>query len=245
MPTMAHVDVARILGSSALLDLLPNVELTDLATHARERHLAAGETLFEKGEPGANVFWVVAGRLKLTVNNQDGGELLHGMIEPGDYCGEITAIDDGLRGVNAIADCSTHTLSLNRSVLLPAFERNPKAALKLARLLCGQIRIAGATLENLAFHSAETRVFTRLMYLSQQYGEVDLANGALRINHRLSQQSLADSVGLTRVMVNRQLSAWRERGLIEDGRGFVLVPDPKELEAFVHRSSDGPTAHSG
>lgn len=110
--------------------------------------------------------------------------------------------------------------------------------MKLARLLCVQVRIAGATLENLTFHGAETRIWTRLMFLSEQYGEVDPVSGALHIKHRLSQQSLADSVGLTRVMVNRQLSEWRQQGLIEDGRGFVLVLDPKKLESFVWRRSD-------
>jgi CRP-like cAMP-binding protein len=131
------------------------------------------------------------------------------MIEAGDYCGEITAVDGGVRGVSAIADRSSETVSIHRKDLLPAFERNPKAALNLARLLCRQIRIAGATLENLAFHNAETRIWTRLNYLSKQYGEIQGTTRALRIDHGLSQQNLADSVGLTRVMVNRQLSIWR------------------------------------
>jgi CRP/FNR family cyclic AMP-dependent transcriptional regulator len=234
----AHADATKLFAASPLLNLLPEGDLTGLASHARRLHFDAGETVFAQGAPGASVYWVVTGRLKLTATSPDGSELLHSMIEPGGYCGEITAVDGGVRGVNAIADRSTDTLSLDRKVLLPAIERHPKAAMKLARLLCVQVRIAGATLENLTFHGAETRIWTRLMFLSEQYGEVDPVSGALHIKHRLSQQSLADSVGLTRVMVNRQLSEWRQQGLIEDGRGFVLVLDPKKLESFVWRRSD-------
>ena len=235
---MTHANVSSLLAASPLLDLIPEDELAGLAAHVRQLHFDAGGTVFVKGAAGSSIYWVVRGRLKLTVTSPDGSELLHSMIEPGDYCGEITAIDGGARGVNAIAESSTDTLALDREFFLPAIERHPKAAIKLARLLCAQIRIAGATLENLAFHSAETRIWTRLMYLSEQYGEVDTKSGALEIKHRLSQQSLADSVGLTRVMVNRQLSAWREQGWIKDGRGFVLVPDPKAFESFVWRTAD-------
>jgi CRP-like cAMP-binding protein len=237
MLNMAQADVAKFLAASPLFDLLPEDELTALATQIQEQHFASGEFVFAKGAPVTGVYWVVKGRLKLTVGSPDGSELLHSMVEPGGYCGEISAVDGGVRGVNAIADCPTETLALSQRDFQSVIERNPLAAMKLARLLCAQIRIAGATLENLAFHSAETRVWTRLMYLAEEYGELELDSGGLRISHRLSQQSLADSVGLTRVMVNRQLSAWRERGLIEDGRGFVLVRDPKALESFVHRSS--------
>lgn len=240
MPNLNRAAVSGFLAANPLLDQLPESELAELAANSRQLYFAAGDTVFEKGLPGTSIYWVVGGRLKLTVTRPDGSELLHSMIEPGDYCGEITAIDGGVRGVTATADRSTDTLSIDREFLLPAIERNPKVAVKLTILLCAQIRIAGETLRNLVFHGAETRIWSRLMYLSKRYGEVDSRSGALQIKHRLSQQSLADSVGLTRVMVNRQLSIWRELGLIEDGRGFVSVLDPEAFESFVFRRVDSP-----
>ena len=237
MPNVTHAAVKKLFAASPLLDLLPDDELTELTSQARSLSFSAGETVFAKGEPGASVYWVVRGRFKLTVTGPDGSELLHSMIEPGNYCGEITAIDGAVRGVNAIADCSSVSVALDRCYFLPAIERNPVAAMRIARLLCKQIRIAGDTLENLAFHNAETRIWTRLIYLSKEYGTVDPKSGALQIKHRLSQQGLADSVGLTRVMVNRQLSTWREQGLIEDARGLVVIPEPKKFEEFVWRNT--------
>ena len=235
MPHRTHDEVKRVFVASPILDFLPASEIDALALGALHRHFDTGDTVFAKGAPGSSIYWVLAGRLKLSVGGPDGTELLHSMIEPGGYCGEITAVDGGVRGVDAIADCATDVVSVDRRDLLPAFERNPKATMNLARMLCAQVRIAGNSLENLAFHNAESRLWTRLMFLSREYGELDPSSGALRIRHRLSQQSLADSIGLTRVMVNRQLSAWREQGLIEDGRGFVLVPNPKAFEDFVMR----------
>ena len=57
----------------------------------------------------------------------------------------------------------------------------------------------------------------------------------MRIEHQLSQQELGERVGLTRVSINRMLSAWRDRGLIEDGRGYIVVRDMARLEEAVEQ----------
>ncbi len=237
MPIPRHEKTAIFLAASPLLSSLPAAEIEDLATRVRYHSFEIDDTVFTQGTAGSHIYWVVKGRVRLTSTSITGTDLLHSMIEPGDYFGEITAVDGQMRGVNALAEIETEALALDRRYLMPAFKRNPEACMVLARLLCRQVRIAGSTIENLAFHNAETRIWTRLMYLSQQYSTPDMKNGAIRIDHGLSQQNLADSVGLTRVMVNRQLGLWRDAELIEDGRGFVVVFDTEKLEKFVWRGS--------
>jgi CRP/FNR family transcriptional regulator len=224
----------RVLAESPLLDLLPNELHVELASRARPLHFAAGETVFAVDTPGTLVYWVLKGRFRLTTTAHNGSELIHGMIEVGDYCGEITAIDGGLRGVTAIAERSSDAIALDRQYLLPAIERTPGAAMKLARLLCVHIRTAGANMHNLALHNSELRLWSRLMQLCEQYAQID-KNGYLRIDHGLSQQSLADSIGLTRVMVNRQLREWQFQGFIEDGRGYIIIPNAEQFKAFIYR----------
>ncbi len=237
MPASRHEKTEIFLAGSPLLSSLPATEIEDLAKHAQYHSFEVDDAIFVQGTAGSHIYWVVKGRVRLTATSITGTDLLHSMIEPGDYFGEITAVDGGMRGVNALAEMKTEALALDRRYLMPVFKRNPEAVMVLARLLCRQVRIAGSTIESLAFHNAETRIWTRLMYLSQQYSTPDAKNRAIRIDHGLSQQHLADSVGLTRVMVNRQLGLWRDAGLIEDGRGFVVVFDPTKLEKHVWRGS--------
>jgi len=216
---------------------MPEDQLAQIARGARQYDFSAGETVFSKGAPGSYVYWVHSGRLRLTLTSPGGGKILHSMVEVGCYCGEISLLDGGLRLFNASADRRSHLIGLDSRTLLPALERNPQVVLSITRLLCEAIRVSGERIENLGLHNAETRIWSRLIHLSHQYGQTNGSNSSIRIAHGLSQQDLADSVGLTRVMVNRQLRFWREEKLTQDGRGFVVILDPLALEAFVWRRS--------
>ena len=47
------------------------------------------------------------------------------------------------------------------------------------------------------------------------------------------EREIGESAGLTRFSINRQLSAWREHGLIDDGCGSIFVPDMEALRVAV------------
>ncbi len=237
MSPSSHREILDLLADNPLLESLPAIDLTDLASRVRQYRFVAGEMVFSKGAPGSYVYWVASGRVRLTFSNDAGGEILHSMIEIGGTCGILSLLDGGLRAVNAIADRRSHLIGLDGRYLLPVLERNPKACLALSRILCEKIRVVGESIENLGLNNSEARIWSRLIHLSNHYGEFDDQKKSLRIVHGLSQQDLADSVGLTRVMVNRQLSMWRRAGLTEDGRGFVVILDPPALESHVWRRS--------
>ena len=49
----------------------------------------------------------------------------------------------------------------------------------------------------------------------------------------MPQQDLADLVGTTRESVNKQLRAWEQEGIVELGRGRVVLKRPESLEAVT------------
>jgi CRP/FNR family cyclic AMP-dependent transcriptional regulator len=218
-----------------MLDPLPNEEISELASHANGTHFDTGETVFAKGGRGTDAYWVLTGRFKVTTTARNGSELLLGMIDVGGHCGEISAIEGGPRSANVVADRPSDALTLNGRYLLAAIERNPKAAMTLIRILAEHIRQAVTNIEVLGLHGAETRIWCRLMDLSRRYPGLDPKDTSVRIEHGLAQQSLADSVGLTRAMVNRQLNIWRDQDLIDYTRGVIVIPDPAAFEAVVWR----------
>lgn len=235
MPQNYQKSAENVLRESDLLSLLQDHEIAELARRARRVHFDAGETLFAKGSPGTHAYWILNGRIRVSTSARNGSELLLAMVDAGGHCGDISAIEGGPRSSNAVADCASDTLCLHRRDILDAIERNPATAMKVIHILAEHIRQAVTNIEVLGLHSSETRIWCRLIDLSHRYPGSDTKPGSVRIKHGLSQQSLADSVGLTRVVVNRQLSIWRDQDLIQYTRGVLVIPDPLAFETFVWR----------
>ena len=75
------------------------------------------------------------------------------------------------------------------------------------------------------------RIAKRLLSLSESHGNRPIVGGPVEV--RMPQQDLADLVGTTRESVNKQLRAWEKEGIIELGRGRVVLRQPEGLEAVT------------
>ncbi len=225
--------MVELLRSSAILGHLPEDELHELAGRVHRTQYAKDEFIFRKGDEGSGLMVVVSGRVKITSVGATGNEVLLNMIDPGRVFGEIALLDGEPRSADAVAASPTEIITLLRRDFLPILSNHPDAALRMMGVLTQRIRQSTLFVEDAVFLDAPTRILHRLHALADQYGQTDPKTGVLRIEHGLSQQSLGDSVGLTRVSINRQLATWREQGLIEDGRGWIAILNPDKLDDFV------------
>ena len=225
--------ITELLQGSELLRSIPESDLEELAAHVHRSHHKANELIFTKRDEGSSVMFVAAGRVKIVSVSPEGGEVILNIIEPGQVFGEMAILDGKPRSADAVAAVDTDVVTLYRRDFLPVLRRSPDASFNMMLILCDRIRQATSFVEDAVLSDAPTRLFNRLKALALQYG-VEQADGSIRIEHGLSQQEIGDSVGLTRVSVNRILGAWREAGLIEDGRRYIVVRDFDALEEFVH-----------
>jgi CRP-like cAMP-binding protein len=102
-------------------------------------------------------------------------------------------------------------------------------------MLSQRIRQLANLAEDAVLFDAPTRLLHRLKSLAENYGVTSPDGAGVIIRHSLSQQEIADSIGLTRVSVNRHLRKWNLEGLIEYGRGFIRIPDIHRLESRIQK----------
>jgi CRP/FNR family transcriptional regulator, cyclic AMP receptor protein len=100
----------------------------------------------------------------------------------------------------------------------------------LLAVVVGRLRQASGRQLELGTDDVISRVCRRLVELASSHGE-PLADGVLV--RALSQQDLADWAGVSRDGVVRALHELREAGLVESGRGRVLI---KNLAAVTERA---------
>jgi len=97
--------------------------------------LAAGETLFKKGDPASCMYVVLSGELRVG----DGNKILE-QLAPGGLVGEMALIDHASRAatVTALTNCTLAPIDEKRFADLVG--RRPEFALHVMRVLANRLR---------------------------------------------------------------------------------------------------------
>jgi protein phosphatase len=138
--TRTRRQTARILGSIPLFRGYSSRHLADLAKEADELTFSAGEHVLEEGQLGETLYVVLSGTGKVV----RGGRTL-GRVVPGDFFGELSAIDGGPRSASIVAVTPMRVLRLFRRSLLRQIEREPVLAVRLLEGIAVRLRQLGDT----------------------------------------------------------------------------------------------------
>jgi CRP-like cAMP-binding protein len=121
---------------------------------------------------------------------------------------------------------------LPRRALDTMLSRNARVAFQFMEAIVAKLRrVLDLAAQNSCLEVGD-RLYRKLVELAASRGRL-AEGGGVRIEHGLYQSELAAGIGASREAVNRQLATWRELGLIETGRRFVLVKDPFGLSMAV------------
>jgi len=220
---MTPQDLCRL---HPFLAALTDGERGELLKRAPLRRFAADDIVFRKDDPGDGLYGVLAGRIVVTVESVDGKELILNMFGPGEFFGEIALLDGKGRTATATAREASQLLFLSRADFLPFLRQRHEAAVRIIAFLCERLRRTTGMVEDSAFLNVSTRLAKQLAALA----------GAARPSAtaiRLSQEELAQTLGVSREIVSRQLAVWREAGVVELGRGRIVVRDVEALDRIV------------
>ncbi len=201
-------------------------ELANLAKQSGKIALAAKQNLFSRGDLGTQVYVLVDGAIRITVLSEEGREVLFALIEPGQIFGEIAVLDGGPRTASATAMAMSKLISIDRPHLYWFLDRKPARYGRLISVLCQRIRSADELLEDLLFLSARSRLAKHLRSLGDKIGIWDGDS----VTIRLSQQDLADNLGVSRELINKILSKWESSGSVSLWRGQISFTMDSELE---------------
>lgn len=219
----------QLLARHFLFGAMSPKEIDAILAFSRERRLADGTVIFQKGEPGTSLMAVLRGRVRISAYSEDGKEVVLNLIDPGQIFGEIALLDGKERSADATALGDCLLLVIDRRDFVPFLERNPQVAVRLLEVLCDRVRKTSALVEDLVFLDLPGRLSRLLLKLGESYGKPTKA-GALRIDLKLSQKDLGTLVATSRESVNKQLRAWQEEGLIAVERGVITILKPETME---------------
>ncbi|MDF3336789.1 Crp/Fnr family transcriptional regulator [Mycolicibacterium septicum] len=191
-----------------------------------------GEVVFTEGEPGDTLYIITAGKVKIGRKSVDGRDSLITLMGPSDMFGELAIFDPGPRTSTVTALTELKTVVMSRSVLRSWIADRPEIAEQLLRVLARRLRRTNDNLSDLIFTDVPGRVAKQLLYLAQRFGSRD--GSALRVDHELTQEEIAQLVGSSRETVNKALSDFAQRGWIRVQGRSILIDNAERLAKRAH-----------
>jgi CRP-like cAMP-binding protein len=219
---------------------LASHEKTALLEATTRRKVTAGKVVLRRGDVAEEMFIVLAGKLKASVVNTSGRTTTFDIVETGDVFGEVGPFLRGLRtaDVQALEPCE---LAVVRPAdLRRAIGKEPGIAMALFHVMAERIEALSQEHQDAGLE-AGTRFARSLVKLAERFGDLPLP-GNLRVRLKLTQQELADLVGVSRVFANGRLRAWQRQGILTHRSGNLTIHDVgglrrvAELEEVVDRT---------
>lgn len=194
------------------------------------REVRRREVLYLPGDAGDRIFLLKRGVVKISALQEDGREVILALLRKGEVFGEEAVIDDAPRDHLAEAYEDALICIITRKDFMDMLRSHPELVFKVTKLIGLRLKTFRTRVEHLLFKGASQRLAATLIELAHEHGVSD-AQGVL-VPLRLSQQDLANLIGVTRESVNLALSDFRRKGLVVlEGRSLRL-PRPQGLEAL-------------
>ncbi len=191
-------------------------------------HLGEGRTIakyrqnhiiFAQGDPADAVYYILDGKVKITVLSKSGKEAVLAILEPGDFFGEGCLNGHTRRMATAatMTDCSI--MRVDKATMIRSLHDEPKLSeLFITYLLHRNFRVEEDLVDQL-FNSSEKRL-ARILLLLANFGKESKPDLVVA---PISQETLAEMVGTTRSRVNFFMNKFRRLGFIDYNGGGLEV----------------------
>jgi CRP/FNR family cyclic AMP-dependent transcriptional regulator len=220
----------QLLEHVPFLAALSEDDLTWLAKRVLRRKFKRGDIIFLKDDPGQSMFIVEDGAVRIYVPGTQGADLTLAVVQPGEFFGDLSLLDGRPRSASAEAVRDSTLLTLEREDLTELVRSRPDAALAILEVISLRLRETDQMATDLAFLDVSGRLARRLLDLAATSGRP--LDGGILIQTPITQEELANMIGVTRESVNRNLGLFRRLGLIgRDGRRIVIY-DEASLRSY-------------
>ena len=184
-------------------------------THADYRK---NHKVFTQGDPAEAVLYIQKGKVKITVVSKQGKEAVVAVLGVGDFFGEGCMAGQSLRMATATAmsDCSIVRLEKPHAIRMLHDER-AFSELFLRYMLSRNIRIEEDLVDQL-FNSSEKRL-ARVLLLLAKFGKEGKPELVIP---KVSEETLAELVGVTPLKVGTLMNKFRKLGFIGDNGGLEV-----------------------
>jgi CRP/FNR family transcriptional regulator, cyclic AMP receptor protein len=188
------------------------------------------QLVYSEGNHPNRLYFVIKGKVKAYMRNDDGKELVTELFCPGDFLGYIALLEGNVYRDTAEALEETELAVIPKEEFEELINNNREVAQKFIRLLANNVSEKESQLLGLAYNSLRKKVAEAILMLEKKYqpGTKD----AYVID--ISRESLATIAGTATESLIRTLSDFRTEKLIDIKDGTISILDQKKLQHLAN-----------
>ena len=225
---MQDKTISRRISLLREIELFNDVKEQDLLAMVddfRLREFKKDELIFHQGDESREVYIVLKGKVRIYKTSPSGNETSINLFSTHDIIGEYAALDNLPRSASAKAVVPVSLLSMTQERFLYHLRNMPGMAFGLCKALALKMRWTASYAESIAQFDAAGRLLHIILLNNERYGTEQEKGKRFVVDIGLNQTDLASMVGARREWVNRILSDWRRRGLLEMEGGTITILD--------------------
>ena len=176
------------------------------------------QIVFSQGDLADSVFYIHAGKVKVSVVSEQGKEAAIAILGPDEFCGEGCLAGQPRRMATARAMTECEIMRIEKRAMIRVLHDEPAfSEMFVSHLLSRTIRVEEDLVDQL-FNSSEKRLARALLLLAN-FGKEGAPE---RIIAKVSQETLAELIGTTRSRVSHFMNKFRTLGFIHYNGGIEV-----------------------
>jgi CRP/FNR family transcriptional regulator, cyclic AMP receptor protein len=188
------------------------------------------QLIYSEGNHPNCLYYVISGKVKVIISNEDGKELVTELYSPGDFLGYVALLEGGVYRDTAKAMEETELAVIPGADFEELINNNREVTHKFIRLLAKNVSEKEKQLLGMAYNSLRKKVADALLLLQNKYRQKDDQKFSIDINR----DSLATIAGTAKESLIRTLSDFRNEKLIDIVDGNIIIINQEKLECLLN-----------
>ena len=198
------------------------------------RRFDAGDVVFREGDSSDTCYVVRSGHCRAVREHADGRTITLATFGPGDIFGELAMFEEERRSATVEAVDQVTVVAVLGGDMRRIMREHPQISMRLVIALGRRLRETNERLARQSFQTVQSRVATVLSQLVEQaLSEGDDDSSGRDVLVMATQADVAKLAGSSRESASRFLAVLERAGVVSQGRGRLIVHEPKALAAYV------------
>ncbi len=219
-----------ILSKIPLFEGLNEKLLEEIASVMLYKELGKKDYLIYKGERGDFLVFLLDGRLLVLDENEDGRQTGLNFIEPGDFLGELSIIDDLPRSASVMAIATSKVAMLSKNHARKLIFNHPLVAERMLKHLSFKVRSTTDYRALLGIPNAFQRIFSLINLLGKPN-----PGKLITIENMPTHEQIALMANTSRETVTRAIQILNDEKVIEKDNRRLIIRFPDKLNIIIHR----------